>query len=214
MKVRQDHRINYRGPQRDAAANGDNAHDESDHEDHEGDDGDGHQRCRGLPPVFRIQGKLFHRGGALTRVEKPTYAQLYIYDPQAALEHCCNNNRRCNPNTLSTLQDLLLEHHQYAPIYMHAYKILQGYDPKDDVSICLRVQPGNNPRRYNLPTANEVAVILPQTGNLNENNPCNIVLHCCNGPLWTIHDTHHAYVPLYYVLLFPYGDNGWHPQLL
>lgn len=145
MKVRQDHGVNYRGPRRNAAADENNGHDESDHED---DDGGGRLRPRqGLPPVFRIQGELFHWGGSLTRnLEKPTYAQLYIYDPQAALEHRCNNNRRRNPDTLRTLQGLLLEHHQYAPIYMHAYEILQGYDPEDDVCIRLRLQPGNDPR--------------------------------------------------------------------
>lgn len=208
MKVKQDHRVNYRGPRREAAIeNG--PHDESDHEDQEG-----HCRGRrGLPPVFRIQGELFHRGGALTQVEKPTYAQLYIYEPQAALEHRCNNNRRRNANTLSILQDVLLQHHQYAAIYMHAYEILQGYNPEDDVSIRLRMTPGNDPRRYNLPTADEVAVILPQTGNPDETHPRDIVLHCRNGPLQTITDIHPAYVPLYYVLLFPYGENGWHPHL-
>lgn len=91
MKVRQDHHINYRGARREPGADQDNGHEESDH----GDDGEGGScqwRRRGLPPVFRIQGELFHYGGALTRVEKPIYAQLYIYDPQAALEHRCNNN--------------------------------------------------------------------------------------------------------------------------
>jgi hypothetical protein len=28
-----------------------------------------------------------------------------------------------------------------------------------------------------------------------------------------ISDIHPAYAPLYYVLLFPRGENGWHPDL-
>jgi hypothetical protein len=33
------------------------------------------------------------------------------------------------------------------------------------------------------------------------------------GGLQFISNLHPAYVPLYYVLLFPYGENGWHPDL-
>jgi len=40
-----------------------------------------------------------------------------------------------------------------------------------------------------------------------------IVLQNCAGGLQIINDLHPAYVPLYYVLLFPYGENGWHPTL-
>lgn len=34
-----------------------------------------------------------------------------------------------------------------------------------------------------------------------------------NGQLQRIHETHPAYVPLHYVLLFPHGDHSWHPDL-
>ena len=100
------------------------------------------------PPVFRIQGELHHRGGPLLPAadRPPTYAQLYFYDTQAALEHHCHQNSGLNPDTLRMLQDMLLNHHQYAPIYQHAYEILERYDPDDDVSICLRVTPGHDRR--------------------------------------------------------------------
>lgn len=28
-----------------------------------------------------------------------------------------------------------------------------------------------------------------------------------------MHDGHPAYAPLHYVLLFPYGDHGWHKDI-
>ena len=167
------------------------------------------------PPVFRIQGELYHRGGSLSPADpqKPTYAQLYIYDPQAALEHHRRNNEGLNHNTLETLQNMLLQHHQYVQVYRHAYELLGNYDPNEDVSIRLRVSPNLDRRRYNLPTADEVAVILPRTGDPAENNSRDIILHRRGGALQVISDLHPAYVPLYYVLLFPYGENGWHPDL-
>ena len=44
-------------------------------------------------------------------------------------------------------------------------------------------------------------------------NQRDIVLHNRTGGLQIISDLHPAYTPLYYVLLFPYGENGWHPSL-
>ncbi|KAJ7504660.1 hypothetical protein B0H11DRAFT_2347307 [Mycena galericulata] len=40
-----------------------------------------------------------------------------------------------------------------------------------------------------------------------------IILRRRNGPLVKISDLHPAYTPLYYVLLFPYSEPGWHPDL-
>ena len=53
----------------------------------------------------------------------------------AALEHHHKQNLGLNPDTLESLQNMLLEHHQYASIYCHAYEILEGYDPNNNVSI-------------------------------------------------------------------------------
>lgn len=114
-------------------------------------------------PIFRIQGELHHHGGPLLPAidRLPTYAQLYFYDAKAALEHRCRQNSGLNPHTLRTLQDMLIDSHQYVPIYSHAYEILQDYDPDNDVTIHLHVAPGQDRHQYNLPTADEVAVILP-----------------------------------------------------
>ena len=76
------------------------------------------------------------------------------------------------------------------------------------------VAPGHDRRRYNLPTADEVAVILPgMEGDSMQLSQRDIVLQNRAGGLQIINDLHPAYVPLYYVLLFPYSKNGWHPAL-
>jgi hypothetical protein len=77
------------------------------------------------------------------------------------------------------------------------------------VRLC--VAPGTDRRRYNLPTADEVAVILPT--NVTSTEARDIVLQRRGGALQRISDCHPAYVPLQYPLLFPYGENGWHPAL-
>ena len=98
------------------------------------------------------------------------YAQLYIYDPQAALEHCHHQNASLNVDTLCILQRVILNNHQYAAIYKHAHAILQGYDPQKDVCIHLHVALGSDCQRYNLLTADEVMVILPTDANPEKNS--------------------------------------------
>jgi hypothetical protein len=68
-------------------------------------------------------------------------------------------------------------------------------------------------RRYNLPTTDEVAAIVPGDGT-QTTAMHNIILHHRDGPLHRINDCHPAYACLHYTLLFPYGEHGWHLYLL
>ena len=164
------------------------------------------------PPVFRIFGELHHRSGALvpTGTRPASYAQLYIYEPQAALDVRMQQNAGLDHEIMHGLQTMLSQHHQYVPVYCHAFEILQGYDPRNDAEVRLRLTPGLDRRCYNLPTADEVAVILP--GN-HSTEPRDIVLRLRSGPLHRISDLHPPYTPLQYPLLFPQGENGWYPEM-
>ena len=93
-----------------------------------------------------------------------------------------------------------------------------------DYTVKLCVVPGHDPRCYNLPTADEVGVILPGE-NIFEGDHCDIVIHLrpqhYHNPhdnqdhlqLYRISEGHAAYAPLHYVLLFPFGEPGWYYEL-
>ncbi|KAF8348758.1 hypothetical protein F5887DRAFT_879745, partial [Amanita rubescens] len=162
--------------------------------------------CRNGPPVFRIQGELAHWSGSLLPEpgRPPIYAQLYIYDPRSAVaQHIANNSERSalHSDTMEILEGLLRANHQYAPLYLHAHEVLAQYPDTSDVSVRLRVAPGTDTRRYNLPTVDEVAVILPT--DVSSTEPRDIVLRRRGGVLQRISDCHPAYAPLQYPLLFP-----------
>jgi len=55
----------------------------------------------------------------------------------------------------------------------------------------------------------EIAAIIPGDGT-DADTTCDIILHWVGGGLQCISETHPAYTPLHYVLLFPYGEVGWH----
>lgn len=57
----------------------------------------------------------------------------------------------------------------------------------------------------------EVAIILPNDPSQPQSR--DIILRKHGGHLQQISELHPAYAPLQYVLLFPRGENGWHPDL-
>jgi hypothetical protein len=86
-----------------------------------------------------------------------------------------------------------------------------------DAEVRLRVKPGQS-QLYNNPTSDKIAVILPED---KDPTDCwDIVLHYCSPSVKDVKDLMHiddgsaAYAPLHYILLFPYGTNGWYCELL
>ena len=82
-----------------------------------------------------------------------------------------------------------------------------------DVPAYLHYNSATDRRRYNLPMTEEIAVILPGDGT-EVRGMRDIVLHLKgNNQLMQINECHPAYLPLHYVLLFPYGELGWEPEM-
>jgi len=69
------------------------------------------------PYVFKVHGKLTHWAGSLLPApnQHPTYAQLYIYDAQDALNYRMGHqaNSTLHHGTMQQLQDMLWHKHGY-----------------------------------------------------------------------------------------------------
>jgi hypothetical protein len=126
--------------------------------------------------VFKIHGALYHKHGSLIpfRTGKtPTYAQLYIHDPAMTLEHRVTHsaNEGLNHQIFSDLQETLLQYNPFVNIYHQAHERLriqadtlraQGSEHAiENLTIRLNYKPFTDPRRYNPPTGNELALIMP-----------------------------------------------------
>ncbi|XP_057482346.1 uncharacterized protein LOC130769157 isoform X2 [Actinidia eriantha] len=168
------------------------------------------------PRSFTIHGELRHRTGALLPQpgHEGTYAQLYIYDPDSALNVRNRRNPHLRRDVLQTIQDTLLQYNVFAVKYRQAYELLnQSEQAGEHLIAYLHYSVATDRRRYNLPTSDEIAVILPGDGT-EVNGMRDIVLHLRgNNELMRISECHPAYLPLHYVLLFPRGELGWEPQL-
>ncbi|KAI6138303.1 hypothetical protein BKA82DRAFT_15394 [Pisolithus tinctorius] len=165
------------------------------------------------PASFGIHGNLHHLMGALMPPQnlQPSYAQLYIYDPQEATDRCLHRNPDLHGDILLDLHNTLTEYHPYAPIYHQAYEIMRVKPPEEhtDVCMCIYLQQGADERRYNLPTVDEISAIVPGDGSQNVRLDRDIILHLQGGGLHHISNLHPSYLPLHYVLLFPDGQEGW-----
>ena len=176
---------------------------------------------------FQIHGELYHLQGPLdtTAGQAPRYAQLYFYDPVYATNTRLRANTELDAIILRRLLDMLDDvDNPYIRLYQTARERLQARQHVAGPSrvilnpqMRLVLEEGADRRRENLPTSNEVAVIIPDENG--DPNCRDIILAERGGPATEprchrIHATHAAYMPLHYVLLFPRGDLGWHYQLL
>jgi len=170
------------------------------------------------PYSFRISGELHHLSGSLIALPQnaSVYAQIYIHDPADQLQQRQGNNQNLNPGIMAIIQQVLDQSHAYIALYRQAYEIMRDKPPEEhhNVAMRLRAERNHDLRRYNLPTANdEVAVIIPGDGSEERSDHRDIVLRFRGGGLRRISHLNPAYSTLHYVLLFPHGEDGWHPKI-
>ena len=169
------------------------------------------------PYSFRMHGGLYHKMGALQQTDgrRPSYAQLYIYDQQAALAFRNTRNANLDHVVMGELQEMLNAVNPFVPLYRQAYQIMQETPPQlqANLSVAIVLEPGEDRRRYNLPTVDEVAAIIPGHGEEDVDENRQIVLRYKDGGLRFMSHLHPLYSPLHYILLFPKGDQGFHTKI-
>ena len=166
----------------------------------------------GWNPTFTVQGQVFHNIGSMFPQPNhpPQFLQIYFIDNR--IEEI---NRRVglsigtqlNPDIVAKLTDMLHDHNHYIKTFRTAADIPRDKDtPALSVVIHEDKKPTNeHARRFNTPVADEVAILMPNEPTA----PRDIVIHQQDGILKHISELHHAYDPLQYPLLFPYGTDGY-----
>ena len=102
---------------------------------------------------------------------------------------------------------MLHESNPYIQRFRQVRDIIQT-NGTNNISMLIHGDRTRDPRRYNTPTAADVAAIM--IGDGHDLNPSNrdILLRLRDGDLQRISELHPSYDPLHYVLLFPKGDDG------
>ena len=159
----------------------------------------------------------------------PRFAQIYISDPQCAdpeaeaalrLGHVrlgantTNETRHVLLGLLQHLQQLLRLHNPWVRDFIMASEVPDGDIEHLRLVISAEARPaGEHARRYNRPEGfQELSVLMDE-----EPAHQDIVLRRRaagdGADLLQINECHRAYEPLHFVLLFPFGTDGWHPGI-
>ncbi|UYV65861.1 hypothetical protein LAZ67_3005737 [Cordylochernes scorpioides] len=165
-----------------------------------------------FPTTFSIQGQVYHRIGSLMPSENQPSRFLQIYfmgnddddDDDIQTDRRCQQIQGVRRNIVQGLQRMLHQHNLLVQQFKTALENL----PSDAYRVVVnadRTPPGQHPRRYNAPTANEVAVVLAG----NQFGSRDIVLHQRDNLLQHVSDTHRFYDALQYSLIFWKGQEGY-----
>jgi hypothetical protein len=167
------------------------------------------------PYSFRIQGELYHKIGSLcpTEGQCPQFAQLYIHDTKRERQNRHAVMPSLDPTTLDRLLTMMYNINPYVEVFKMARDMMVIEDAPMDLKLCLIAFRTKDARQYNVPTADEVAALMVGDGSKVVDKR-DIVLAQQAGPLQRISELHVGYMALYYLLFFPYGEDGWHPNIL
>jgi hypothetical protein len=183
------------------------------------------------PYCFRIHGQIYHRTGTLhpTSEETRMYSQVYILDAEEAT-NCRlsrNENSSCDPELMKDLGDLMNQISPFAKAYKMLHEVemeaIQESVSEDQCSktilMAIRQDRNSDPRRYNNPRVNEVAIIFQ---NADGEPPLERDLLIHLRPATTepavprvqrINILDPNLEPMIYSLMLPYGDQGWSTTL-
>ena len=165
---------------------------------------------------FQIHGELYHLQGPLEADSENSaqYSQLFFYDPAYAAELRHRRNQNLDLSILQELTEMLHRVNPFIPMYKTAREQLREAN-NSQVRVILTPQlrlileDQTDHRRYNLPTTDEVAVIIPEETNQPTRRDIRLANRGARG-FQRISQNHPSYMPLHYTLLFPYGEPGWH----
>ncbi len=170
----------------------------------------------GLGPYsFRIQGEFYHKIGSLCHAEgqQPQFAQLYIHDTKREHQNRHAVMPSLDPTTLDRLLTMMYNINPYIEVFKMARDMMAIEGVPMDLKLRLIASRTKDARRYNVLTADEVATLMVGNGSEAVDRH-DVVLAQQVGPFQRISELHVGYMALHYPLLFPYGEDRWHPNIL
>ncbi|XP_058746518.1 uncharacterized protein LOC131619442 [Vicia villosa] len=167
------------------------------------------------PPTLRIQGQTCHRIGSLlpAQGQKPKFAQLYIYDTENEVEnrmHGLRNKENFDTLVVNELSNMLYECNPHAKSFQMAKQWLNNGETPN-LKLRLISNRSTDGRVYNQPTVSEVAALV--VGDIDTAEMRDIIMQTKGGRLQRINELHAAYMAYQYPLIFPYGEDGYRPDV-
>ena len=167
--------------------------------------------------LFQVHGALYHRQGPMVPMggRDALHSQIYLYDPAYAAQERTGRAPELDAEIVHSLTLMLQECNLMIRMYLTARERLAEIALAEDrfrlilnPGLQLVVERGADLRRENLPMADQVSMILPEeygsagfrelvlARRMDDDDYAN--------PFTYINSNHASYLPLHYILLFPY----------
>ena len=176
---------------------------------------------------YRIHGMVYRLFGAPRNQHgtSPSCLQTYFYDPEEQIRQRIHRMPLNNANPIFDENIFRIIHssmisagNTYLESFLSVQEQIDAGTIPSNVSIALHADKkpdAEHSRRYNLPTANEVAILLPDGVDNDTNYSERSVLTKFREAdserrLQTLSDCHRSYDPMMYPCFFPSGTDGWH----
>jgi len=123
----------------------------------------------------------------------------------------CRNNKNIDPTIVENLSRMLYENNTHANCFKMASERLNYDIHVPDLKLRLISDRKVDGRIYNLPTVSEVAALI--AGDIGDDEERDIIIQGQGGQLQRIDEFHASYLAYQYPLLFPYGEDGYRPNI-
>ncbi len=114
-----------------------------------------------------------------------------------------------DPTTLDRLLTMMYNINPYVEMFKMARDMMAIEGVPMDLKLRLIASRTKDVHRYNVLMANEVIALMVGDGS-EVVHKCDIVIAQQVGPFQHISELHVGYMALHYLLLFLYGEDGWH----
>jgi hypothetical protein len=118
-----------------------------------------------------------------------------------------------DPTTLDRLLTMMYNINPYVEVFKMARDMMAIESAPMDLKLGLIASQTKDAHRYNVPTVDEVVAFMvgdgPEAVDMHD-----IVVAQQARPFQRISELHVGYMALHYPLLFPYDEDGWHPNIL
>ncbi|KAI9264120.1 hypothetical protein BDA99DRAFT_406816, partial [Phascolomyces articulosus] len=155
--------------------------------------------------TFRVNGTMFHC--LATEHAQDQIAQIYFADTQDQLTRRASLRSGLNQDTITILQQVIENHNPFVTTLMTAAETYSDR-PFGSVNVVIRAARGMG-RRYVQQSYPEAAAMVVESMIDGSTTPHDIVINDRTEGIREISSLHPSYMSLHYVLMFPFGENGW-----
>lgn len=168
------------------------------------------------PYCFKLNGQNYHLIGTLTpkEGESPKFFHLYIYDTENEVQNrmnAINGSDQLDPEIIQGLLEMLDEHNKCARGF-HMARDRFKLDEPDEFNLQLLHSRSASGRTNHVIESNDVAALI--VGDADDCSPFrDIIVQTKQLYLQRVFETCSQFMALQYPLLFPYGEEGFHPEI-